>query len=118
MSNCSNFSKMFHARCIIPSIVRKIFFRYNLLLIPITIGKKCFPLIYNLYLTLGVFLSVNFGNHRTAPITWDPITDSPDEMIIIVQIDMFGNMSIIVLTQIHIMFVHFFGIESVSSYFH
>ena len=34
------------------------------------------------------------------------------------QIDMFGNMSIIVLAQIHIMFVHFFGIGSVSSYFH
>ena len=33
------------------------------------------------------------------------------------QIDMFDNMSIIVLTQIHIMFVHFFGIGSVSSYF-
>ena len=33
------------------------------------------------------------------------------------QIDMFGNMSIIVLTQIHIMFVHLFGIGSVSSYF-
>ena len=30
---------------------------------------------------------------------------------------MFDNMSIIVLTQIHIMFVHFFGIGSVSSYF-
>ena len=33
------------------------------------------------------------------------------------QSDMFDNMSIIVLTQIHIMFVHFFGIESVSFYF-
>ena len=30
---------------------------------------------------------------------------------------MLDNMSIIVLTQIHIMFVHFFGIGSVSSYF-
>ena len=38
--------------------------------------NKCFPLIYNLYLTLGVFLSVNFGNHRAAPITGDPIADS------------------------------------------
>ena len=43
-------------------------------------GKKCFPLIYNLYLTLGVFLSVNFGNHRAAPITRGPIADSPDEI--------------------------------------
>ena len=33
------------------------------------------------------------------------------------QSDMFDNMSIIVLTQIHIMFFHFFGIGSVSSYF-
>ena len=40
MSNYNNFPKMFHARCKIPNIVRKIFFRYNLLLIPITIGKK------------------------------------------------------------------------------
>ena len=72
---------MFHARCKIPNIVRKFFFGYNLLLmIPITIGKKCFPLIYNLYLTLGVFLSVNLGNHRAAPITRDPIADSPDDM--------------------------------------
>ena len=75
---------MFHARCKIPNIVRKIWFRYNLLLIPITIGKKNFPLIYKPYLTLGVFLSVNFGNHRAAPITWDPIADSPDEMTTIV----------------------------------
>ena len=37
--------------------------------------------------------------------------------IIDYQSDMFDNMSIIVLTQIHIMFVHFFGIGSVSSYF-
>ena len=84
MSNYNNFSKMFHARCKIPNIVRKIFFRYNLFLIPITIEKKCFALIYNLYLTLGVFLLVNFGNHRAAPITRDPIADSPDEMITIV----------------------------------
>ena len=76
---------MFHERCKIPNIVQKIFFRYNLPLIPITIGKKkCFPLIYNLYLTLGVFISMNFGNHRAAPITRDPIADSPDEMITIV----------------------------------
>ena len=60
---------MFHARCKISNIVRKIFFRYNLLLLPIKIRKKMFPLIYNLYLTLRVFLSVNFGNHRAAPIT-------------------------------------------------
>ena len=33
------------------------------------------------------------------------------------QSDMFDNMSIIVLTQIHKSFVHFFGIGSVSSYF-
>ena len=32
------------------------------------------------------------------------------------QIDMFGNMSIIVLTQIHTMFVHFFGIEMNKHY--
>ena len=76
---------MFRALCKIPNIVRKNFFRYNLLLIPITIvRKKCFPLIQNLYLTLGVFLSVNFGNHRTAPITRDPIADSSGEMTIIV----------------------------------
>ena len=75
---------MFHARCKIPNIVRKIFFRYNLLLIPITIEKKCFPLIYNLYLTLGVILLVKFGNHHAARITWHPIVDSPDEMTIIV----------------------------------
>ena len=31
------------------------------------------------------------------------------------QSDMFDNMSIIVLTQIHIMFVHFFGIGSVKT---
>ena len=73
MSNYNNFSKIFHARCKIPNIVRKKIFRYNLLSIPIMTGKKkCFPLIYNLYLTLGVFLSVNFGNHRAAPITRDP----------------------------------------------
>ena len=84
MSNYNNFLKMFHGRCKIPNIVLKTLFRYNLLLIPITIGKKCFPLIYNLYLTLGVFLSVNFGNHRAAPITRDPIADSPDDMTTIV----------------------------------
>ena len=50
----------------------------------ITIEKKNFPSIYNLYLTLGVFLSVNFGNHRATPITRDPIADSPDEMTTIV----------------------------------
>ena len=60
--------------------MRNIFFRSNLLLIPITIGKRKFvPLIYNLYFTLGVFLSVNFGNHRAATITRDPIADSPDD---------------------------------------
>ena len=84
MSNYNNFSKMFHARCKIPNIVRKIFFHYYLLLIPITIGKKCFPLIYNLYLALGVFISVNFGNHCAALNTRDPIADSPDEMTTIV----------------------------------
>ena len=78
------FSKMFHVRCKIPNIVQKNFFRYNLILIPITIGKKCFPLIYNHYLTFGVFLSVNFGNHGAAPISWDPIAVSPDKMITIV----------------------------------
>ena len=71
---------MFHARCKISNILREFFSRHNLLLIPITVGKKCFPLIYNLYLTLRVFLSVSFGNHRAAPITEDPIADSPDEM--------------------------------------
>ena len=85
MSNNNNFSKMFHARCKIPNIVRKIFFLYNLLLIPITIGKKkCFLLIYKQDLTLWVFLSMNFGNHRAAPITRDPIADSPDEITTIV----------------------------------
>ena len=39
------------------------------------------------------------------------------ELYEVFQIDMFGSMSIIVLTQIHIMFVHFFGIGSVSFYF-
>ena len=43
-----------------------------------------FSINLNLYLILGVFLSVNFGNHRAAPITRDPITDSPDEMTTIV----------------------------------
>ena len=75
---------MFYARWIISNIVRKNFFRYNLLLIPITIGKKCFPLIHNLYLILGVFLSMNFGNYRAAPITWDPIANTSDEMTTIV----------------------------------
>ena len=75
---------MFHAPCKIQNIVRKFFFRYNSLLICMTIGKKCSPLIFNLYLTFGVFLSVNFGNHRAAPITWDPIADSPDKMTTIV----------------------------------
>ena len=46
--------------------------------------KKCFPLIYNLYLTLEVFLSMNFGNHHAAPITRDLIVDWPDEMTTIV----------------------------------
>ena len=32
----------------------------------------------------GVFFSVNFGNHRAAPITRDPMADSSDEMTIIV----------------------------------
>ena len=71
-------------RCKITNIVRKIFSRYNLLLMPKMIGKKCFPLIYNLYLILGVFLSVNFGKHCAAPIIRDPIADSPGEMTIIV----------------------------------
>ena len=84
MRNFNNFSKMFHARCKIPNIVWKIIFCYNLLLIPTTIEKNCFSLIYNLYLTVGVFLSVNFGNHRAAPITRDPIANSPDEMTTIV----------------------------------
>ena len=44
MSNYNNFSKMFKARCKIPNIVRKIFFRYNLLLIPITIENKMFSI--------------------------------------------------------------------------
>ena len=39
---------------------------------------------HNLHLTLGVFLWVNFGNHCAAPITRDPIADSPDEMTTIV----------------------------------
>ena len=91
MSNYNNFSKMFHARCKIPSIVRKIFLRFNLLLRLITIGKKkCFPLIYNLYLTLGVFLSVNFGNHRAAPTTRDPIANSPDGMTTVVFLLLFS----------------------------
>ena len=54
MSNYNNFSKMFHARC------------------------------KNLYLTHGVLFSVNFSNHRAAPITRDPIADSPDKMTTIV----------------------------------
>ena len=68
---------MIHARCKIPNIARKIFFPYNLLLIRIKIGKNFFPLIYNLYLTA-------ICNHRAAPITQDPIADSPDEMTTIV----------------------------------
>ena len=86
MSNYKNFSKIFHARCKILNIVRKIFFLYNLLLIPIKIGKKFFPLIYNLYLTFGVFLSVNFGNIalRQSLGIQHPTADSPDEMTTIV----------------------------------
>ena len=84
MSNYNNFSKIFHTRCKILNIVRTFFFRYNLLLIPMTIGKKCFPLIYNLYLTLAVFISANFGNHLAALITRDLIADSPEEMTTIV----------------------------------
>ena len=44
MSNYNNFSKMFHAHCKIPNIVRKIFFRNNLIIMPITIGKKMFSI--------------------------------------------------------------------------
>ena len=58
MSNYNNFSKMFHARYKIQNIVRKVFFRHNLLLIPITIGKKMFTI--NLQ-SLFDFQSISFG---------------------------------------------------------
>ena len=61
---------MFHVRCKIPKIVRKNFFRYNLLLIPVTIGNKMFSI--NLQY-LFESRSISFGElrHRAAPITRD-----------------------------------------------
>ena len=84
MSNYNNFSKMFHARCEIPNIVRKIIFSYNLLLILMTMGKKMFSINFQ---SLFDSRSISFGELRQssrAPITRDPITDLPDEMTTIV----------------------------------
>ena len=63
------------------------------------------------------FKGLGRRNKDTLKLTEKVINDFQKYYSLVFQSDMFDNMSIIVFTQIHKIFVHFFGIGSVSSYF-